>query len=586
MNKLFTLTLGVAFLMTATIANAQSQRMGLVEEATQASCPPCATANPGLQTLMNANSDKTLFLAYQVWWPGFDQMYLDNVADIDERVGVYYDFGFAPQVKFNGSFPGDGGVSNLTQTMIDNHNAEMSEFDLSISAEVVNGQVTVTGSLDASMEATGDFKLHLVLTESTIYSTQATGGTNGETEYHHVMKKFLPGVSGIDLENSWADGDSYAINGTYDISCLTIYNWDDLEVIAFVQNDNDKFIHQAAKTSDVPVTLDVAVNAVTCQISGTPADICLGTNTVSPELTIGNFAADNLTSADIVYTANGSAPQTFAWTGNLEPSEQEIVILDPITFEVEEGDDIVFDFEVLNPNGSVDELPGNNTASIGADIAPLTQTVLNITITTDPWGDETYWEVRTVGGVIIDSGGNPNVGLNNINTGVFPPPFDAASYGNETTYEEEVVLPAGLDCYIFHITDYYGDGITGGGGFWLYDADGQEIHFDEENFNAENMKFFSGDGAVGLTENTLSDAIHVYPNPSSDVLNVSYNIETSELITFDLINALGAKVATRTVTSSGANTITFDVTSLESGVYQLNTIAGNAFGSTTVTIVK
>jgi len=73
MKRIFTLMLGVAMVVTTVQLTAQqSPRMGFVEEATQASCPPCATLNPGLQTLMNNNSDKVIFMAYQVWWSGFD----------------------------------------------------------------------------------------------------------------------------------------------------------------------------------------------------------------------------------------------------------------------------------------------------------------------------------------------------------------------------------------------------------------------------------------------------------------------------------------------------------------------------------
>ncbi len=265
--------------MTAVVSNAQTQRVGLCEEATQASCPPCASLNPALQTLMNANTDKALFLGYQVWWPGFDQMYLDNTADIDARVGTYYGYEFAPQVKFNGTYPngGDGSLGSFNQATIDANAAELSEFDIEIDAEVLNGELIVNGLVTGLSDASGDLVLHLVLTEGTIYSTQATGGTNGETEYHHVMKKFLPGVAGMDIADTWVAGDTHVIDETYSLGDLTIYNWDDLEVFAFVQNNDNKFIHHAVKDSDITIVVDVENNGTAGEISGTPGVLCSGT---------------------------------------------------------------------------------------------------------------------------------------------------------------------------------------------------------------------------------------------------------------------------------------------------------------------
>lgn len=573
MNKIFTLILSTAFLITATIASAQTQRVGLCEEATQASCPPCATLNPGLQNLMNNNTDKVLFLGYQVWWPGFDQMYLDNTADIDARVGDYYSYEFAPQVKFNGTYPngGDGSVGTLTQAVINNNNAELSEFDIVVDAEVVNGELIVTGSVDGLIAATGDFKLHLVLTEGTIYSTQATGGTNGETEYHHVMKKFLPGVAGIDLEDSWNVGDSYTIDATYPMAGLTIYNWDDLEVFAFVQDNDNKFIHHAVKDSDISIVVDAANNATAGEVVGADGLLCAGEVTISPVVELINGGNEDMTSCDIVYSVDGGTAQTYAWTGNLTTFAVEMVTLDPITFTLTSGSTSTINVSLENPNGAADEVGTDNDSSAEIMAAPEGDDLVTVDINLDQYPGETSWEYRAEDGSVIASGSGYSTNYANI--------------------VETFAVPLG--CNRFVIMDSYGDGLNGAqwggndGDFTVTDSQGTVLASGggDDNFS-ENNSDMGITMALGLAEQTLDNAISIFPNPSSDVLNVSYNIETSEIITFDLINALGAKVATRTVASSGANTITFDVTNLDAGVYQLNTITGNAFGSTAVTIVR
>ncbi len=554
--------------MTALTANAQVQRVGLCEEATQASCPPCATLNPGLQTLMNNNTDKTLFMAYQVWWPGFDQMYLDNSAEVDARVGDYYGYEFAPQVKFNGTYPngGDGSVATLTQAVINNNASELSEFDIEIDAEVVNGELLLTGTVTGLADASGDLVLHLALTEGTIYSTQATGGTNGETEYHHVFKKFLPGVNGMDIADNWVAGDTHVIDEAYPLGGLTIYNWDDLEVIAFVQNNDNKFIHHAVKDSDVPIASDYTNSAGGLGINNVPSTICAGNQDFSPTFSLVNYGSEDLTSATITYNINGGADQVYEWTGSLGTLGSEDVVLDPYNFTALSSNTITA--TVSMPNGVADEDASDNNTATAELIAVDAGSAVNIEILTDNYGSETTWELRNGSGTVVMSGG---------------------PYGNATTYNETYEVPAGEEgCYEFKIYDSFGDGICCGWGIGYYiiaDANGNEL-LNGGEFTDEASEDFSISGAVGLSEQVLDEAIHIFPNPSSDVLNVSYNIETSDIITFDLINALGAKVATRTVANGGANTITFDVTNLDSGVYQLNTIAGNAFGSTAVTILK
>jgi hypothetical protein len=590
MKRIITLTLGAAMLMaTAQLSAQTTPRMGLCEEATQASCPPCASLNPALQTLMNNNSDKTIFMAYQVWWPGFDQMYLDNEADIDARVGTYYGYQFAPQVKFQGTYPngGDGSLNTLTQTVINNNYAQMSEFNLTISAELVNGNLLVTGSLDATAAVSGNLKLHLVLTEGTIYSTQATGGTNGETEFHHVMKKFLPGVAGIDLADSWVAGESLTIDESYNLGGLTIYNWDDLEVIAFVQNNDDKFILQATKDSEVPIIVDAANNASAGNISGTPLVVCAGQNTLSPNVTIGNGGNETLTSCDIVYSVNGGAEQTYSWTGSLATLATALVTLDPITFTASAVDPTVINVMVQNPNGMMDEVSTDDMSSISIDPAPGTDYTVQVTIVADNYGDEIYWQITNSADVIVASGGNPNVGLDNVGTGVFPPPFSAQSYANGSTNVIDVTLPA-IDCYTFHITDYYGDGLLGTGTYSLKDNAGLVMHSDVENYTDEAIKNFSGDATSAVSENLLSQGLTMSPNPVSENLNVYFNLVSQSQVNITVVNTLGQEVINEFLgaRAMGMNNTAIDMSNLEAGIYYVSVVAGSELAMRKISVIR
>src|SRR5574344_530382 len=61
------------------VANAQNQRMLMFECFTNTSCGPCASQNPALDALINANPNTVAAIKYHMNWPGAnDPMYMHN----------------------------------------------------------------------------------------------------------------------------------------------------------------------------------------------------------------------------------------------------------------------------------------------------------------------------------------------------------------------------------------------------------------------------------------------------------------------------------------------------------------------------
>ena len=85
MKKITTL---LALACVTSFSFAQSQRLTLLEEFTQASCGPCASQNPALNTLLNANTTKAISIKYQTSWPGVDPMNAQTQAEVGPRVTV------------------------------------------------------------------------------------------------------------------------------------------------------------------------------------------------------------------------------------------------------------------------------------------------------------------------------------------------------------------------------------------------------------------------------------------------------------------------------------------------------------------
>ncbi|HNQ83124.1 MAG TPA: hypothetical protein PKM34_05735 [Bacteroidales bacterium] len=63
-----------AFSFLVFSVHSQSQRMVLIEEATNASCGPCASQNPAFDNLLNQNRDILTAIKYHWYFPGYDPM--------------------------------------------------------------------------------------------------------------------------------------------------------------------------------------------------------------------------------------------------------------------------------------------------------------------------------------------------------------------------------------------------------------------------------------------------------------------------------------------------------------------------------
>ena len=93
--------LALALLCTFAVS-AQHQRRVLIEEFTNASCPPCASQNPGFNAVVEANIQYLTPIKYQTNWPGFDPMNVQTQTDVAPRV-TYYGVTGVPNGRQNGS---------------------------------------------------------------------------------------------------------------------------------------------------------------------------------------------------------------------------------------------------------------------------------------------------------------------------------------------------------------------------------------------------------------------------------------------------------------------------------------------------
>jgi len=524
---------------------AQSPKMVFVEEGTQASCGPCAVQNPDFDALLDANEDKVVVLKYQTSWPGFDQMNMDNPDEVQDRVD-YYGFEGVPTAFTNGAYIVDdcstyeGAPACLSQADIDAAYSETAAFDLNISGAYEAGVVTITGDLtatDAVDIPNGDVKLRIALVERTIQYADVPGGTNGETEFHHILKKFVTGSAGTDLSDVWEAGDSYTINETLDLADIPIYNYSELQIVAFVQDDNDKVVYQAAKDADVEITVEFSTNATAFNVGGLPEGVCAGEQMISPVFTLQNGGNSMLTTVDIIYSVNGGSSETYAWTGALGTLEREDITLPTYVFTA--GTENTLNISIENPNGVADEDANDNDYVAIVPLAPITdQSIIILEIVPDSYGAETTWELSTSTGNVIRSGG----------------PYTT---GNTDPIVIHMLMPQD-DCYDFEIFDAEGDGICciyGEGSYTLSDGNGNTLLQGGE-FGSSETKPMIVSGGTTVTNNAVITTYAGSTDAFCDETTVApaltiQNLGVNEITLIDIeTRNLGSVIATESWTGS------------------------------------
>ncbi len=146
-----------------------------------------------------------------------------------------------------------------------------------------------------------------------------------------------------------------------------------------------------------------------------------------------NAGAAELTSADIVWSANQGIPDTIHWTGSLDVGEEEQV---PVFITgLHEADNTILVYTQLQ--GDPDQNPMNDSLAFTVFITPGGQRTTLI-LTTDNFPSETSWEIIDSSGNIVLEGGPYNL--------------------EQTEFSEEWCLDTS-QCYRFVLLDSFGDGI-------------------------------------------------------------------------------------------------------------------------------
>jgi len=240
------------------------QRMVLFEEFTGESCPPCAQVNPSILNLVQNNTDKVIMIKYQVPIPRAGGIYNEYKIDTDNRM-AYYQPRFAPYGRLDGGILGDGlqnagHAAYLNQARIDQRAGVAAPFDVTVSHRWTAGgdSIHVTVDVNCVSAYSGNLKLRVALVENLHFTTPP--GTNGEKEFHNVVRKMYPTGNGTAINGTWNPGDQETFEISGEVPAHVVNRGMDARIVVWIQNDTDKEIAQAAQSEPVfPESVDALV---------------------------------------------------------------------------------------------------------------------------------------------------------------------------------------------------------------------------------------------------------------------------------------------------------------------------------------
>ncbi|MSQ79943.1 MAG: T9SS type A sorting domain-containing protein, partial [Flavobacteriaceae bacterium] len=229
-------------------------RISLHEVYSSSTCGPCAPGNVNHSNIISGKDEATFAVVkYQQDFPGTGDPYATKETVARRN---YYAINSIPRMEIDGQWDGNG--NSFTSAIHDQYQAIPSLIELSAKHNIVGQNVDVYVDMTPLADLP-NAKLHIAICEKI---TDQNVKSNGESEFHHVVKKMLPteaGTSVINLKENTLQtvNKSYNFPGVYRLPTngqtanqikLTTENsveeWSDLEVIVWLQDLTTKKVLQ------------------------------------------------------------------------------------------------------------------------------------------------------------------------------------------------------------------------------------------------------------------------------------------------------------------------------------------------------
>ncbi|SHM01090.1 M43 family zinc metalloprotease [Chryseobacterium polytrichastri] len=303
-------------------------------------------------------------------------------------------------------------------------------------------------------------------------------------------------------------------------ACMNIFTINQKDRITAVMNNSAR--RASLKTSTKDVAIPLFANDAEIKLERTCATVtCEAVQSIP--VSLFNRGTNVLTSAKINYTINGVAQSPYNWTGTLPQDKLQLLSLPVAAGTI--GGPMTISIETAN--GVADQRASNNTVTstyVGAPMPVTNNVIFNLQL--DYYGSETSWTLKNSAGATVYSGNNyPDV----LDPNTMPIP--ALITQNWTLNPD--------DCYTFTISDSYGDGFAFYGGYFNIKTPAGITLISGGSFTTSQRKVMKVSNALSTSEVNKKDHFGIYPNPVSDILNIT---NVSNKATFQIHNAVGQVV--------------------------------------------
>ncbi len=241
MKRLFAIAVLAALFMSLGSATADSPRKVLFQHFTSASCGPCAASAPAYYGYLKSNLDKVIPISFH---GNFNQDIMeDHYGAAAAAYAQKYAITGVPTLvisgnKYKGAPAPPTGYTNIVNQLA----SENSPFTINITREQLGITNNITVNLHSSRKYLNDLNLRVAVVEA--YHHYEEAGTNGEKDFYFINRDMLPDP----------DGEVFKVNAndskTFNFSFNLHPEWHPnmIFVVAWVQNDSEKEIYQAAST--------------------------------------------------------------------------------------------------------------------------------------------------------------------------------------------------------------------------------------------------------------------------------------------------------------------------------------------------
>ncbi|MBO5849618.1 MAG: T9SS type A sorting domain-containing protein [Bacteroidales bacterium] len=210
------------------VASGLTQKIPLIEHFSSSTCGPCVEVNSIMHELTEANPGKYTYVKYAMDWPAMGDPYYNGDGAIKK---AFYSVSAVPSIFIDGATSVNG---IITQDDIDNKNNEPTIANIRGSFSIEGNTINVVADFMSYIDLQ-DVSAFISINEKT---TTENIGSNGETEFHHIMMKMLDNADGNELNINAYEYQRFEFS--YDMSLTDVEDINDLEVALWIQDKESK----------------------------------------------------------------------------------------------------------------------------------------------------------------------------------------------------------------------------------------------------------------------------------------------------------------------------------------------------------